>query len=215
MKNSVFYHILILAVIILLFFVPIMLYMFKFGVGLWGTHDDWALMGTALGGIYGPITSVITCLILFIQIKTQREDRYNQKGMVSFLETKAIFTLSLNEIYNILSSQEKDVQSFFERIAIINLNEVTADDILDPLKEIGLSSAQSARIITEWDKLMQLKRLMEGMSFEMANLYISIIQLEIDAKFPYDIQKKLSEFVYITKRNISEMDTLNPVGTIS
>lgn len=135
--------------------------------------------------------------------------------MVSFLETKTIFTLSLNEIYNIFSSQEKDVQSFFERIALINLNEVTTDEILESLKEIGLSSAQSARIITEWDKLMQLKRLMEGMSFEMANLYISIIQFEIDAKFPYDIQKKLSEFVYITKRNISEMDTLNPVGTIS
>lgn len=215
MKNSVFFYILILAVILLLFFVPIMLYMFKFGIGLWGTHDDWALMGTALGGIYGPITSVITCLILFIQIKTQREDKYNQKGMVSFLETKAIFTLSLNEIYNIFSSQEKDVQSLFERIALINLNEVTTDEILESLKEIGLSSAQSARIITEWDKLMQLKRLMEGMSFEMANLYISIIKFEIDAKFPYNIQKKLSEFVYITKRNISEMDTLNPVGTIS
>lgn len=135
--------------------------------------------------------------------------------MVSFLETKAIFTLSLNEIYNIFSSQETDVQSFFERIALINLNKVTTDEILESLKETGLSSAQSARIITEWDKLIQLKRLMEGMSFEMANLYISTIQFEIDAKFPYDIQEKLSEFVYITKRNISEKDTLNPVGTIS
>ncbi|MNW14609.1 hypothetical protein D3C71_2128790 [compost metagenome] len=53
------------------------------------------------------------------------------------------------------------------------------------------------------------------MNFEMANFYISTIQFEIDAKFPCDVQKKLSEFVHITKRHIGEMESLDPAGQIS
>ncbi|HHQ4580333.1 TPA: hypothetical protein ACSP17_002565 [Aeromonas hydrophila] len=172
-------------------------------------------MGSALGGIYGPITSITTCAILFAQIKAQREDKHNQKGMIAFLEMKAILTLSLNEIYKILSSQDQDVQSFFERIGLIATDEMTAGEIMKSLKDVGLSSAQSVRVITEWDKVLQLKGLIDMMDFEMANFYISTIQFEIDAKFPYDVQKKLSEFVYITKRHIGEMESLDQVGQIN
>ncbi|MDM5125111.1 hypothetical protein [Aeromonas rivipollensis] len=215
MKNRLFFHTLILVAIFLLFFIPVILYTFKFGVGLWETHDDWSLMGSALGGIYGPITSITTCVILFVQIKAQREDKHNQKGMIAFLEMKAILTLSLNEIYNILSSQDQDVQNFFERIGRIATDDMTASEIMKSLKDVGLSSAQSVRVITEWDKVLQLKYLIDIMNFEMANFYISTIQFEIDAKFPCDVQKKLSEFVHITKRHIGEMESLDPAGQIS
>ncbi len=50
MENRFFFHTLILVAIFLLFFIPVILYTFKFGVGLWETHDDWSLMGSALGG---------------------------------------------------------------------------------------------------------------------------------------------------------------------
>ncbi|MGN5113098.1 hypothetical protein [Aeromonas jandaei] len=135
--------------------------------------------------------------------------------MIAFLEMKAILTLSLNEIYKILSSQDQDVQSFFERIGIIATDEMTAGEIMKSLKDVGLSSAQSVRVITEWDKVLQLKGLIDMMDFEMANFYISTVQFEIDAKFPYDVQKKLSEFVYITKRHIGEMESLDQVGQIN
>lgn len=52
---------------------PIIAYAYQFGVGLWDTHEQWAEMGSALGGIYAPILSIFTFLLLFGQFNIQTD----------------------------------------------------------------------------------------------------------------------------------------------
>ena len=34
---------------------PIVLYAYKFGIGLWDSNADWAAMGSYFGGVLGPL----------------------------------------------------------------------------------------------------------------------------------------------------------------
>lgn len=59
---------------------PIIMYACTFGVGTWNTHEYWAEMGSALGGIYTPIVGFLTLYVIFRQVKNQEQtDRYNRK----------------------------------------------------------------------------------------------------------------------------------------
>lgn len=63
------YIVIVIAILIL----PIALYIYKFGFGLWNIHSDWAEMGSAIGGLYTPILSILTLCVLVIQLKIQRQ----------------------------------------------------------------------------------------------------------------------------------------------
>lgn len=51
--------------------IPLMIYAYQFGLGIWSTHDDWAKMGSALGGIYTPILSTLTLYMIYRQLRLQ------------------------------------------------------------------------------------------------------------------------------------------------
>lgn len=50
---------------------PLAIYTYQFGLGIWPTHDDWAKMGSALGGIYAPILSALTLYMIYRQLRLQ------------------------------------------------------------------------------------------------------------------------------------------------
>ena len=54
---------------ILLISTPIVLYIYKFGFGLWNDHSKWAELGSYFGGILGPILSFVSILILWFSLK--------------------------------------------------------------------------------------------------------------------------------------------------
>ncbi|WP_316674999.1 hypothetical protein [uncultured Tolumonas sp.] len=71
-------RIIINLIFILILLLPILLYSFKFGFGIWGNHSEWAEMGNAIGGIYSPILAFFTLLVLAYQTSFQaKADEYN------------------------------------------------------------------------------------------------------------------------------------------
>lgn len=51
---------------------PLVIYATQFGIGVWTDHSEWALMGTAIGGIYSPILAIATLALLYKQYQLQR-----------------------------------------------------------------------------------------------------------------------------------------------
>ncbi len=66
----------------LLLCLPIIFYIYNFGLGIWQEHSDWAVMGSALGGIYTPILAILTLAVLIKQLQLQVQVKnYEQREM--------------------------------------------------------------------------------------------------------------------------------------
>ncbi|MFM2590992.1 hypothetical protein [Vibrio sp. TBV020] len=58
---------------------PITFYIYTFGFGIWESNDDWGQMGSAIGGLYTPILSLFTFMLLGLQLYRQNQvDHHNQ-----------------------------------------------------------------------------------------------------------------------------------------
>ncbi|EHR0803111.1 hypothetical protein KS868_004427 [Vibrio parahaemolyticus] len=69
MKGKSLYF--IISTIIAILSLPIALYVYKFGIGLWDSHADWAVMGSYFGGVLGPLITGVSLLFLGFQIRAQ------------------------------------------------------------------------------------------------------------------------------------------------
>lgn len=53
-----------LLAVILIISMPIILYIYKFGFGLWGQHSGCSNMGGFFGGILGPVLAAMSLVFL-------------------------------------------------------------------------------------------------------------------------------------------------------
>ena len=62
---------LIIGLATILFSLPLIMYLYKFGFGLWFEHSEWAEMGAFFSGVYSPIIALLALLILISQTVAQ------------------------------------------------------------------------------------------------------------------------------------------------
>ena len=60
-----------LLVIATVLLAPIAVYVWTFGLSIVGNHTRWSEMGSAMAGIYSPILSILTLVLLFAQVNLQ------------------------------------------------------------------------------------------------------------------------------------------------
>ncbi|MBN6792126.1 hypothetical protein JRG49_19300 [Pseudomonas fulva] len=63
-KQDMFFFIALLMLAL-----PMVIYSYQFGFGIWPAHEDWSRMGGALGGIYSPMIALLTLALLYRQQK--------------------------------------------------------------------------------------------------------------------------------------------------
>ncbi|MFM2345068.1 MAG: hypothetical protein RLZZ210_1681, partial [Pseudomonadota bacterium] len=93
------YSLYIIAVMLIL--IPIIFYIYNFSYGISNKTSDWANFGTFLSGIYTPILSILTLLLLYKQYIVQRNlniYQENQKYLDNFRDTLHMFTDNLQII---------------------------------------------------------------------------------------------------------------------
>ncbi|MCR9845955.1 hypothetical protein [Vibrio antiquarius] len=61
---------------------PILAYIYKFGLGLWDKPDEWSDLGGYVGGVYAPILSIVTLVVISIQIFIQHQQYQHQEEQI-------------------------------------------------------------------------------------------------------------------------------------
>lgn len=64
--------------ILLLYVAPLAVYVYMFGTKLTNSHARWAEFGSAMSGIYAPIVAISTLVVLFTQVRLQRQINEHQ-----------------------------------------------------------------------------------------------------------------------------------------
>lgn len=71
-------EIMFVVVIFVLILLPVISYIYVFGLGFWSTSTEWAELGGFFGGVLGPILSFISILILWLSFKQSANDSLSQ-----------------------------------------------------------------------------------------------------------------------------------------
>ncbi|MFC3203245.1 hypothetical protein ACFOEW_15645 [Alteromonas oceani] len=119
MKNKI-----IIGIVSIVLALPVLLYTINFGVGFWQDQDEWANLGSYVGGIYTPILALLTLIVLCVQIYLQVIQ--HRQNLVTIQETQ--LTEYLNELNSELDKLF-DENITYRQLLLELLNEKNQTDI--------------------------------------------------------------------------------------
>ncbi|MEN0678902.1 hypothetical protein [Plesiomonas shigelloides] len=150
-KALVWIIVLILSSIVVM---PIGFYAHTFGFGIWEKHNDWGVMGSALGGIYTSIFALLTLLILIGQTIFQLQAHRYSSDMIYISDNKDEY----NELFDKLSQLLSD-NSFNAQTALLNIVENTKNEELlaeKTINDVIIYSHINPQIIPLWIALQPI-----------------------------------------------------------
>ncbi|GEA12694.1 hypothetical protein [Alteromonas sp. KUL49] len=124
----------------LMFLLPIIFYISKFGLGLWDDHQSWAELGSFFSGIYSPIIALIALIILGAQWRAQ----LNYSRYQTDVETIKMFRDNIDFYLSKLEEELKFIPkrdiSMSEKLRNLNV-QMTAEDLktqftIDSIKKL-------------------------------------------------------------------------------
>lgn len=149
----------ILGSLFVVLLVPILAYMYKFGLGFWEQPNEWADLGGYVGGVYTPILSLITLTVISMQIFIQHQ-QYQ---------------------HSLIQHQEEQIKEYLialEEALTINIDNVSSRDFLvslcrdiskDKIKDISAESIMNFnqcnhRLYSMWSEVMICLTVLENIS---------------------------------------------------
>ncbi|TCW22127.1 hypothetical protein [Vibrio crassostreae] len=77
---------------------PIIFYVYQFGVGFWRNNEDWAYLGTYLGGVLGPILTFASVILLLLTLKETRSANKEQLKLLRKQQFDSSFFNTMNSL---------------------------------------------------------------------------------------------------------------------
>jgi hypothetical protein len=96
---------------VLLFLLPLALYAYKFGFGLWGDHKQWAAMGGFFSGIYSPVIALLALVILAGQHAGQMSINKHQFDQAYIQNARVDIDYYLEKLADVLNQKISSEQS--------------------------------------------------------------------------------------------------------
>ncbi|EJL6467360.1 hypothetical protein ACHELS_004227 [Vibrio vulnificus] len=113
MKNKI---VLTSALIIFLIATPIYLYSYQFGFGLWSSHSRWGELGSFFGGVFGPIFSFISIVILSLTLVLTKKSVANSEIAIQAQLEQSRLMLSEQRNFFVIQQFETD---FFNQLKLV------------------------------------------------------------------------------------------------
>ncbi|CAM3525651.1 hypothetical protein VA7868_02285 [Vibrio aerogenes CECT 7868] len=150
MKNNKM-KIIINVVLLVILFLPIGLYIFKFGFGIWSEHKYWSEMGSAFGGIYSPIIALLAFVVLAFQVKSQQKiDKYHydQSFILGCKKDFDFYILELDRFLEQNANENQKVRDVLHsEVECIDEKDLLNEDIIKKLK---ILSDEYPKLVSIW-----------------------------------------------------------------
>ncbi|MBL4830671.1 MAG: hypothetical protein JKY55_12420 [Aliivibrio sp.] len=128
MKNLKVLILVGLIAVFILLLLPIAFYANSFGIGIWNSHKNWGVMGSAIGGIYTAIFAFLTLLVLICQSLFYFWSHRYTMDMGYIRDNRSDF----NELFDKLDSGLSENDSTV-RIQLLEMIEsIPEEDLLNP-----------------------------------------------------------------------------------
>jgi len=99
---------------------PIAFYVNQFGIGVWTSHSTWAEMGSAIGGIYSPILTIMMLIVLSRQVDLQQTVIHNSESTKNMQKFHDDFLYYLAHLEKLLSKLEgKPLDNYLKEINVL------------------------------------------------------------------------------------------------
>ncbi|WP_445358791.1 hypothetical protein [Microbulbifer sp. ANSA005] len=116
--------------LVILFCMPLALYAYQFGFGIWENHGEWAEMGSALSGIYSPIIALLAFIILvgqFFSQYTMNKFHFDQSFIQKSQEELNFYIEQLDHYLNDESEKTESVRELLRRFSALSEAELRSD----------------------------------------------------------------------------------------
>ncbi|TOK18166.1 hypothetical protein CGI23_24540 [Vibrio parahaemolyticus] len=147
---------------------PILAYIYKFGLGLWDKPDEWSDLGGYVGGIYAPILSIVTLVVISIQIFIQHQQY--QHSLIQHQEEQIKEYLTALE-----QALDVEVGEISSRDFLVSLcRDVSKDTIkLIPAELVMDFNKCNHRLYSMWCEVMKCLAVLENISNQ--NVYNKVV----------------------------------------
>ncbi|MGS3180323.1 hypothetical protein ACB265_13020 [Aeromonas dhakensis] len=152
----------------LVLLLPILAYMYRFGLGLWEMPNEWADLGSYVGGIYTPILSLITLAVISVQIFIQNQQF--QHSLIQHQEGQIKEYLAALE-----DALDMDTGDGSSRDFLVDmLKDVSKEDVKNIPIELVMNFNQfNHRIYSMWSEVIKCLVILERISNQ--NLYNKVV----------------------------------------
>lgn len=158
---------LIITLAIGILLLPLILYVYQFGLSLSTRQSDWSAFGSFLSGIYSPLIALVALFILAVQLRIQRamSKHHHDQAFISCSREDINFYISKLENY-----LEKDYEEGYSikdcintHFRFLNTSALTREDIIE---QIRLFHKEHQYIVDIWLAIYPiLKGLEAGKSY--------------------------------------------------
>jgi hypothetical protein len=133
------------AIIYAILVSPIAFYLGQFGIGVWSSHSAWAEMGSAIGGIYTPILTLMMLIVISRQVDLQQVVISNSESTIKMQQFHDDFLYYLSHLENLLAKHEgKHLDNYLKKINSLNDNDLQKEIPPKNFQNIDLSASWHA-----------------------------------------------------------------------
>lgn len=105
-------NILTIFVWVIVLLIPLILYSYIFGTGLSTKSQEWANFGSAMSGIYAPILSIFTLVLLVLQLRMQAKLNTHEYDQAYIGQGRADIEFYLNQLQKAVDEQLPNGETF-------------------------------------------------------------------------------------------------------
>ncbi|HDZ9127130.1 TPA: hypothetical protein RUY84_003615 [Vibrio cholerae] len=176
---------------------PIAVYVYQFGFGVWEEHTKWAEMGSALSGSYSPLIALFAFVILFSQARQQfamyvfqHDQEYIRKSVeeVNFYIERLDYYLSIDH------QNGEHIINTIRRLNLIPESELTNAQVHAMVRKFAL---ENQRLFNIWGAIYpNLKGLSTNPRYPYEHNYTATL-VKISTMLSFEVCVSLDKMYFV------------------